>query len=659
MLNLVATAIAAKRHWRSRRQLLFKRALSPPPKLKLDEWADQYRFLSRENSAEPGKWSTDRTPYLREIMRAVTDPFVEEVVVMKAARVGYTEGIVGNGIGYFIDQDPCPQLVVQPTVDDAEGWSKDNLTPLIEETPRLQDKVRDQKSRNSGNTVLAKRYPGGSLKAIGANSPRGFRRVTVRVVWFDEVDGYLVKGAGTEGDQISLGRKRAQTFDNRKIIQGSTPTLKGASRIERSYDASSQGRYHVQCPHCGFAQTLSWKNITWDKETLADGTVKHLPHTAAYVCANTSCGCVIEERHKRSMVMGGKWIHKFPERRIRGFHISALYSLFHGARWEALVEEFLAAQDDPSLLQVWVNTVLGETFEERGDRVDASTLAARCIAYTAPVPAGVGILTLAADVQDDRIEYKVKGWGAGQQSWLIESDVLWGDPGQPETWEGLDLALRKRYKHELGPVIGIRAATIDSGGHHTDSVYKFVKPRQRRRVYAIKGHSEGGRPIWPLRPSKTNKHGVKVFTIGTDTAKDVIFSRLKRTTPGPSYMNFPIGTTDEYFAQLTAEKKASKIMEGTNRRVYFYKKMRPRNEALDLEVYNLAALQSLGRIVYEHLDRWVKKIEVESTTMPAGTAADDTPDPPARAEEVESPRSQARSRLTQRPKGAGWVNRWR
>jgi phage terminase large subunit GpA-like protein len=658
VIGLVATAIAAKRHWRSRRQTLFKRTLSPPPKLKIDEWADRYRFLSRENSAEPGKWSTDRTPYLREPMHAITDPFVEEIVVMKAARVGYTEGIIGNAIGFFIDQDPCPQLVVQPTVDDAEGWSKDNLTPLIEESPRLAEKVRDQKSRNSGNTVLAKRYPGGSLKAIGANSPRGFRRVTVRVVYFDEVDGYPTTGAGTEGDQISLGRKRAQTFDNRKIILGSTPTLKGWSRIETAYIASSQGSFFVECPHCHHAQKLVWKNITWDKETLPDGTVKHLPHTAGYICDNKECGCVIEERHKRAMVGAGKWIHKYPERRTRGFHISALYSPFYGARWEALVEEFLAAQDDPSLLQVWVNTVLGETFEERGDRVDASTLASRCTAYTAPVPAGVGILTLAADVQDDRIEYKVKGWGAGQQSWLIESDVLLGDPGQAETWEGLDLALRKRYKHELGPAIGIRAATIDSGGHHTDAVYQFVKPRQRRRVYAIKGASQGGKPIWPLHPSRTNKHGVKVFTIGTDTAKDVIFSRLKRGTPGPSYMNFPTGTTDEYFAQLTAEKKVPKILEGTNRRIFVYKKMRARNEALDLEVYNLAALHSQGRVVYEHLDRWVKKIEVEAKTMPDGTAADDTPDPAAPADDEDSPRKQAVRRLS-RPPRAGWVNRWR
>ena len=220
------------------------------------------------------------------------------------------------------------------------------------------------------------------------------------------------------------------------------------------------------------------------------------------------------------------------------------------------------------------------------------------------------------------------------------------------------MALRKRYKHELGPTLGIRAATIDSGGHHTDAVYAFVKPRQRRNVYAIKGYSEGGRPIWPLRPSKTNKRGVKLFSIGTDTAKDVIFSRLRRSTPGPAYMNFPAGTSDEYFAQLTGEKKVRELVNG--RPVYRYKKIRPRNEGLDLEVYNLAALHSQGRAVYDHLERWVKKIEVEADTMPAGTAAEDTPDPdplPQQPQE-ESPRAQARRNLA-RPKRTGWVNRWR
>jgi phage terminase large subunit GpA-like protein len=652
----IATSSAAKRSWRAIRRKLFKRTLSPPPKLQLDEWADRYRKLSRENSAEPGQWNTDRTPYLREIMRAITDPTVEEIVVMKAARIGYTEGIIGNAIGFFIDQDPCPQLVVQPTVDDAKGWSKDNLTPLIEDTPRLSGKVKDQKSRNSGNTILAKQYPGGSLKAIGANSPRGFRRVTVRVVHFDEIDGYPVGGAGSEGDQISLGKKRALNYDNKKFIEGSTPTLKDASRVEAGFNASSKGRFYVSCPHCSHDQVLRWKNMAWDKETLADGTVVHHPETAHYVCEK--CACVIEERHKRAMVLAGKYIHEFPDRRrVRGFHVSALYSLFYGARWEVLVEEFLAAKDDPSLLQVWVNTVLGETFEERGDRVDASTLASRCEKYKAPVPRGVGILTAAADIQDDRIEFKVKGWGRGQESWLIDYQVFWGDPGQADVWQALDVALRQRYKHELGAELRIRAAAIDSGGHHTDAVYSFVKTRQRRNVYAIKGHSEGGTPIWPRSPSKTNKHGVKLFSMGTDTAKDVIFSRLKRITEGPSYMHFPVGTPDEYFAQLTGEKKLGRLVKG--RRVFGYVKVRPRVEGLDLEVYCLGALQSLGSAVFDHLDLWVKKLEVEAQTMPAGTSAEDTPDPVVEGtEEEQSSRAQATRRLRKK-RQSRWVNGWK
>lgn len=666
MSETMVTSPAAKRSWRARREILFKRTMSPPPKLRLDEWADQYRYLSRENSAEPGRWNTDRTPYLREIMHAITDPTVEEVVVIKAARIGYTEGIIGNAIGYFIDQDPCPQLVVLPTVDDAKGWSKDNLTPLIEETPRLEGKVKDQKSRDSGNTILSKRYPGGSLKAIGANSPRGFRRITARVVYFDEVDGYPV-GAGTEGDQISLGRKRAQTFDNRKFVIGSTPTIKDASRIETAYKASSMGRYFVECSHCKHAQTLVWKNIAWDKVTHPDGTVEDLANTAHYVCAN--CACVIEERDKRAMVLAGKWRHEIPtRRRVRGFHINALYSLFYGARWEVLVEEFLAAKEDPSLLQVWVNTNLGETFEERGSRIDASTLASRCEKYAAAVPAGVGILTAAADIQGDRIEFKVKGWGAGQESWLIDHQIFWGDPGQPEVWEALDVAIRLRYKHELGSELRIRAVAVDSGGHHTDAVYAFVKSRQRRGVYAIKGYSEGGRPIWPRRPSKTNKHGVKLFSIGTDTAKDVIFSRLRRSAAGPTCMHFPVGTSDEYFAQLTAEKKVRDLVNG--RPVYRYRKIRPRNEALDLEVYCLAALQSLGSAVFDHLERWVKKIVVKALAMPVGTRsaaadllaaeleAEDTPDP-TDEEEEESPQARAVRRLRKKPRRSGWVDGWR
>ena len=337
-IGTLVTSPAAKQAWRARRRLLFKRALSPPPKLQLDEWADKKRYLSRENSAEPGRWDTNRTPYLRAIMRAVTNPAVEEIVVMKAARVGYTEGILANAIGYYIDQDPSPILVVQPTVEDAEGWSKDSLTPLIEETPCLRGKVREQAAKKSGNTILSKRYPGGSVRAIGANSPRGFRRITVRIVIFDEVDGYVAGGAGSEGDQIKLGSKRALSFDNRKIILGSTPTLKGASRIEKAYNASSMGRLYCSCPHCGHAQVLVWKGIAWDKDTLEDGTVRHLPETAHYVCE--SCACVIEEKDKRAMITAAcdaeDWRHEHPERAVLGFHISALYSLFHGARWEVL-----------------------------------------------------------------------------------------------------------------------------------------------------------------------------------------------------------------------------------------------------------------------------------------------------------------------------------
>jgi phage terminase large subunit GpA-like protein len=660
-LTRTFTAPTAKRQWRMRRSRAFARAFAPPPDLTLDEWADAYRYLSRENSAEPGRWSTDRTPYLREIMRAISDPDVEEVVVKKSARVGYTEGVIGNAIGYFIDRDPSPMLVVQPTVEDAEGWSKDNLTPLIEETPCLKGKVIDQAAKKTGNTILAKRFSGGSsLKTIGANSPRGFRRHTARVVFFDEVDGYPTKGAGTEGDQIALGRKRTQTYDNRKIILGSTPTIKGASRIDSAYEASTKARFFVPCPHCKHRQVLEWKNLHWDKTTLDNGEVVHQPETAHYLCAK--CACIIEERHKPKMVHAGEWIEEHPGRHVRGFHVNSLVSLFYGARWETLVREFLDA-DTPEKLQVWINTVLGEVWEERGEQADPASLAARCEEYPSDaegntlLPAEVGLLTMALDVQGDRLEYVVKGWGVRMESWLIEYGVLLGDPGQDDVWEEAGVLLRKTYRHAGGGIMKIRATAVDTGGHHSDRASRFARKWQNRSVRAIKGASEAKQPIWPEKPSKRNKHGVKLYMVGTDSAKDVVFSRLRRTIPGPTYMHFPEGTSDEYFFQLTAEKKVPKVLPG-GRRVYIYKQTRERNEALDLEVYNLAVLYSLGRTVYEHLDHWVRRAQ-HAPPLPLPDAPDhpddDGPEPdPVVNEPPQRPRPPAPP-----PRRRGFVHRWR
>lgn len=642
----------AKREWRRRRAALTRSVLAPPPKLTLSEWADRYRVLSRENSAEPGRWSTDRVPYLRGVMDACTEPSIEEVVFMKSAQVAGTEGIINNLVGFHIDQDPAPMLVVQISEGEAEKWSKEKLDPMLRDTPRLRGKVREARGRNSGNTILSKGFAGGHLGIVGANAPSGLRARPRRIVLYDEVDGYPAS-AGEEGDPISLGRKRTTTFWNRKIIINSTPTIKGVSRIEKAYEASDQRRYYVPCPDCRHMQTLRWQNLKWDKDGEGESRV-HRPETAAYMCEG--CGVLIEERHKGWMVANGEWRATKPFTGIAGFHISALYSLFDGARWERLVKEFIAAEGDAQLTQVFVNTVLGETYELLTAIADPAQLKkSRCEEYAAEVPAGVGYLTASVDTQDDRLELIVRGWGAKMESWLILHDVLMGDPGEPDVWERLGKALSRSFQHELGALMRIQAAALDTGGHHADSVYRFVADHPGRNFYAVKGAAQPGRPIWPGRASKTKKgKGVPLYLIGSDTAKDrVVLSHLRRAAPGPGYMHFPLRTPEQYFAQLTSESKVRVELPGGQYAYRWMKRKGVPNEALDLECYALVALYSRGRVVYEHLETYVEKVRKEGAEARAAADAGET------AEDASPDPAPSRGRQARMPRRNGWVNGWR
>lgn len=619
------TKPSARREWIKRRAALFRTALAPMPRLTVSEWADRYRQLSREASAEPGRWNTDRAPYQRGILDAFSDPLIEKVVVMSSAQVGKTE-VVNNVVGYFIDKDPAPMLVLQPTQQMGEAWSKDRLAPMLRDTPRLRGKVKDPRARDSGNTLLHKSFPGGHITISGANSAASLASRPIRVVLCDEVDRYPAS-AGTEGDPVGLANKRTSTFWNRKLGEFSTPTVKKLSRIEQSFEQSDRRRYHLPCPHCEHMQTLRWEHLKWENGD---------PETAAYACE--SCGCLIEEQYKGEMLRRGVWVAENPGHRTAGFHLNALYSPW--ARWPELVREFLDAKGNPERLKVFVNTVLGETWEEEGERVGAESLASRKHAYRAQVPEGAGLLTAGVDVQGDRLEVKVKGWGKGEESWLVHWEQLFGDPGRDEVWAKLEEVLVREWKHEAGGTLRIEAVCIDSGGHHTEAVYRYVRPRQARKVWAIKGMSQPGRPLVG-RPSRANKHGVKLLPLGTDTAKDAIFTRLKVNVPGPLYMHFPEWVDDEYFAQLTAEKVVTRYVKG--RPVRSYEKIRPRNEALDLEVYALAALVSLGTPVLQSLGRFVEHAQAEGAKVRAA----ETPDPAA------AQRAPAR-----RPR-SGWVSGWR
>ena len=555
----------------------------PPPDLTVSEWADEYRRLSSESSSEPGRWKTSRAPYQKGILDAISDAAVHTVVVMSSAQVGKTE-IILNAIGYYSDQDPSPILMIQPTLEMAETFSKDRLAPMVRDTPVLKEIYPDAKTRGGGNTMLHKKFTGGHITMAGANSPASLASRPVRIVLFDEVDRYPAS-AGGEGDPVALGTKRTTTFWNRKRIITSTPTLEAHSRVSLAYDESDQCRYHLNCPHCGEAHHLEFKNLQWSKDD--DG--KHLDDVHM-VCPE--CSCIIEEKDKKSMLANGEWVAGAEFTGTAGFHLNELYSPWK--TWLEIRNDFLTARKSPETLKTFVNTSLGEVWREDEDTVDWQDIAARREPYGKKLPEKALVLTAAVDVQDDRLEYEIMAWGEGDESWGVKYDALTGDPGQPKLWEKLEDVLSMTFQRDDDVQLHIPIMTIDSGGHYTDQVYNFAR-KHKGRAYAIKGMAGAGRPI-SGRPSKSNKGKIHLYTVGTDTAKELLmFSMLRTTKTGASYCHFPAdpeaGYDDRYFEMLTNEKCITKHKAGVPYRAWVAK---GRNEALDCRVYNMAAKSILN-----------------------------------------------------------------
>ncbi|WP_413506696.1 phage terminase large subunit family protein [Serratia proteamaculans] len=574
--------------------------IRPPEPLSLSEWANKYAVLSKETSAQTGRFRS--FAYQDGIMDAITDPTVTQVSVMKSARVGYTK-ILDHVVGYYLAHDPSPILIVQPRVEDAEDYSKTEIAPMLRDTPVLAEICGDPKAKDSNQTILKKTFANGAnLTLVGANSPGGFRRITCRVILFDEVDGYPSGGAGMEGDQIALGIKRSETFWNRKIALGSTPTVKGTSRIEKAYDESDQRRYYVPCPHCGEHQVLEWGGpktpygIKWDKDENGEG----IPETAYYVCRHN--GCVIHHNEKSAMVKRGEWRASKPFKGHAGFHIWAGYSLFPNAAWKYLVAEWLRVKNDPLMRQTFINLVLGEPYEDRGEKaLSEKLLLERCEVYAAEVPDGVAVLSAGIDTQDGRFEIEVTGWGRNEESWSVAFDVIEGDLETDEPWKRLDAYLKQIWRRADGRGFTIMAACMDSGGHHTQKVYEFAKERLGRRIWAIKGESaRGGKrsPVWPTKkPTSRSKASFKPIIIGVNAAKDTVRGRLHIEPPAPgepsaSYMHFPADRDLNYFSQLLAERSVLKVSGGQRFRVWEQIPGRA-NEALDCRVYSYAALCGL------------------------------------------------------------------
>ncbi|WP_019561422.1 phage terminase large subunit family protein [Caldimonas manganoxidans] len=574
--------------------------LTPDPLLTVSEWADRHRVLGSRASAEPGRWRTRRTPYLREIMDCLspTSP-IERVVFMKAAQLGATE-MGSNWIGYVIHHAPGPMMAVWPTVEMAKRASKQRIDPLIEESPVLCELIAPARSRDSGNTILAKEFRGGVLVMTGANSAVGLRSMPVRYLFLDEVDGYPLDVEG-EGDAISLAEARTRTFARRKIFIVSTPTISGASAIEREYEASDQRRYFVPCPHCSHRQWLRFEQLRWDKGQ---------PDTAAYICE--SCDAPIAEHHKTWMLEHGEWRAMAPGAKTAGFHLSSLYSPLGWRSWRDIAAAWEAAVSKESgsaaAIKTFKNTELGETWVEEGEAPDWQRLIERREDYPlGRVPAGGLLLVGGADVQKDRIEASIWAFGRGKEAWLIEHRVLMGDTARDAVWKRLAELIAETWTHACGAPMPLARLALDTG-FATQEAYAFVRACRDPRVMAVKGVARGaaliGTPtaVDVSLAGKKLRRGIKVYSVAVGIAKLEFYNNLRKSADVDENgvtVRYPAGFVHlpkidaEFIQQLCAEQLITR-RDRNGYPVREWQKMRERNEALDCYVYARAAAAAAG-----------------------------------------------------------------
>ncbi len=560
-------------------------AIAPPPDLTVSGWADRYRVLTSESSAEPGHWRTDRAPYQREPMDALNDPRIERVIIMSCSQVGKSE-ILNNILAYFIDYEPCPIMFSLPTLEMAEDYSKDRLDPLFTKTKRLLEKVGDRRSKKSDSTILRKKFPGGQLSLVGSNSPASLSSRPIRIYLGDEIDRYPVS-AGEEGDPVDLGIARTRNFWNRKIVLVSTPNTQGESRIETAYEDSTQETWQTSCPSCHKLQQLKHGHMQYVMD-----------QNKVLIKVDAACGfCGSIHTEAQWKKQPARWVAAQVHRNTRGFHLNQYVSPW--VSWLDIETQFLKVKDDTDRFKVFVNTVWGETWEEKGEVAAFESLFERREVYTAQVPMPVCVLTCGVDVQDDRLELEIVGWN-GQQSWNIEYFVLHGDPAKDELWNQLDRILMSSYQHESGNKFNIVSTCIDSGGHHTQRVYDYCRApaRKSRRVYAIKGRGGPGVPM-VSSPSKkkTGKDPRKfeLFVVGSDEAKLQIMRNLQVDDPKlPGYCHFPMARDQEFFKQITSEQLVRRFKNGVA--YHAWHKKRARNEAFDCRMYARVALAILNPI---------------------------------------------------------------
>lgn len=583
--------------------------LKSSPKLTLVEWADKYRFLSKESSAEPGKWRTSRVEVARGIMLTVTDPSVEKITIMGPTQLLKTE-CLNNIVGYFLHQDPSPMIVVQPSLDVAESWSKDRLDPMLRDTPVLNGIVNDKK-KDSGNKVLHKQFPGGHITMVGASAPAGLAMRPVRIVLCDEVDKYP-SSAGKEGDPVKLVTERTATFWNRLIVLTCSPTVKGSSRIEQSYLESDQRVYMVPCPKCDFHQEMQWEQVRWKEGE---------PETAHYHCLE--CDHAWTERERLRQINLGYWKATAEFKGHAGFTCSKLVS-----PWEPitkLVQKYEDDKDKPERLKTFINTNLARTYQEDGSVPDWKRLYERRENYPRnEIPAEAVFVTAGIDVQSDRLELEIVAWGLDKVSWSIDYRVIQGRPEDQKTWDEVE-----KVVYETFPIMGtergrrgIDKIAVDSG-FATQDVYHFTSKFPRNKVICIKGFDNfqqiisSPKAVDIKRDGKIKKYGNQFWKIGSSYLKFELYGWLTKSSPLDGqpdpygYCHFPM-YGDDYFKMLTAEEIRTKIDNNGFPKKHWFRM--GRNEALDVRCYARAAASLCGidRMKRKQLEQVNPKVSIES-----------------------------------------------
>lgn len=579
-------------------QYISKNGLKPLPKTSVSQWADNHRMLSSGISAEPGKWKTSRAPYQKDIMNAFTEPGIHRVVVKSSSQIGKSD-MMNNVIGRFAHLDPCAIMMIQPTIDMAQDYSKTRIAPMIRDTKVLNNLFYDVKSRDANNTILSKVFPGGRLIMCGANSPAGLASRPIRILLADEVDRFP-DSAGTEGDPVDLAAKRMTTFWNSCMGLFSTPTNEGASRIDEEYLAGTQEEWQHKCPNCGEYHLLRHIDMTVDYKEIKTPSGKKtvIVNDVKWRCPH--CGFSFSEKEMKQTPQ--KYISRNADalkNGIRSFFVNGFTSPW--MTWSRIMREWLEAKGDPEREKVIMNTVFGESYKQKGAFEDEQIFLRRRESYGAELPNGVLLLTAAIDTQDNRLEYEVVGWGKEEECWGIRKGIVLGAPNQARTWKEIDNILDKTYHFADGKGLKVVRTFIDSGGHYTSDVYNYCQKNFHKQRFAIKGRGGPGIPLI-YKIAKANNAKAPLILLGVDDGKQQIMDRLSIDSPGPLYFHFPQdegikelsdrGYDDLYFKGIISEHKKVYKRNGVLREVWETTK-NVRNEPLDLRNYNLACMKSL------------------------------------------------------------------